>query len=140
MMDGKPRLLVWNYTEEEKAGLDQFLEDVKAPSAVSIRKDQGYLLLKEIIHNEERQGDKEFECDEKIVLFYNIPSKGMSFLIDRAKQRNLPYPMYAAVTEHSINWPFNELLQDLIAEREAFQEAARQAQEQTQTETAEDGE
>ena len=140
MMDGNPRLLVWDYTEEEKTRLDQFLEEVKAPPAVSIRKDQGYLLLHEIIHNEEKQGDQEFECDEKIVLFYNIPSKGMSFLIDRSKQRNLPSPIYAAVTEHSITWPFNELLQDLIAEREAFREAARQAQEQTQTEAAEDGE
>ena len=130
-MHGKPRLLLWNYTEEEKAKVDQFLEEVKAPPAVSIRKDQGYLPLKEIIHTDKR-GDTEFECDEKLVLFYNIPSKGISFLIDQSKQRQLPRPIYAAVTEESINWPFNELMEDLISEREAFKKMSQQAQKSSE--------
>ena len=123
MMNGEPRMLLWNYSKEEKARVDQFLEDIKAPPAVAIEKNQGNLLLKEIIHGDKRS-DKEFECDEKIVLFYNVPSKGMSFLIDKAKERKLPYPIYAAVTEHSINWPFHELAKELVNEREAFRVAA----------------
>ena len=122
-MDGEPRLLLWNYSDEEKSRVDQFLEEVKAPPAVAIRKDQGKLLLKDIIHGEKRC-EQDFECDEKIVLFYNVPSKGMSFLIDHAKKRKLPYPIYAAVTEHSINWSFHELARELVNEREAFRVAA----------------
>ena len=123
MMNGEPRLLLWNYSDEEKARVDQFLEEVKAPPAVEIRKNQGKLLLKEIIHSATRS-DQDFECDEKIVLFYNVPSKGMSFLIDKAKERKLPSPIYAAVTEHSIEWPFHELARELVNEREAFRVAA----------------
>ena len=126
-MHGKPRLLLWNYSDDEKVEIDQFLEEVKAPPAVSIRKDQGYLPLRDIIHTDNR-GDTEFECDEKVVLFYNIPSKGISFLIEQSKQRNLPSPIYAAVTEHSINWPFNELVEDLISEKEAFARMSQQKQ------------
>ena len=125
-MHGKPRLLLWNYTEEEKTKVDQFLEEVKAPPAASIRKDQGYLPLREIIHTDKR-GDKEFICDEKIVLFYNIPPRGISFLIDQLKQRKFPQPIYAAVTEESINWPFNELTEDLVSERDAFSKMAQHA-------------
>jgi hypothetical protein len=127
-MDGAPRLLLWNYTEEELARVSQVLEEVKAPSAVPIRKDQGYLSLKEIIHTDNR-AEQEFECDQKVVLFYNIPNKGMSFLIDLAKRKQLPAPIYASVTEHSIEWPFNELVEELVAEREAFRQAAAQQQE-----------
>ena len=127
-MHGEPRLLLWNYSEEEKAKMVQFLEEVKAPPAVSIRKDQGYLPLKEIIHTD-KKGDKELKCDEKVVLFYNIPSKGISFLIDQSKQRKLPRPIYAAVTEESINWPFNKLVEDLIHERDAFKKMSQQTQE-----------
>lgn len=118
-MDGDPRLLVWNYTDEEKAALDRLLTDVQAPPAVTIEKAQGHLPLKDIIHTDNR-ADTDFECDEKIVLFYNIPPKGMSFLIDVAKKRPLPRPIYAAVTEHSIEWPFSELAEHLIEEREEF--------------------
>ena len=127
-MHGKPRLLLWNYSEEEKTKIDQFLEEVKAPPAVSIRKDQGYLPLREIIHTDTSR-DKEYECDQKVVLFYNIPSKGISFLIDQSKQRNLPHPIYAAVTEHSINWSLNELIEDLISEKEAFAKMSQQGQQ-----------
>ncbi len=124
-MDGTPRLLLWNYSEEELTLVSQVLEAVKAPPAVPIRKDQGYLLLKEIIHTDKR-AEQEFECDEKVILFYNIPNKGMSFLIDLAKRKQLPVSIYASVTEHSIEWPFNELVEELVTEREAFRQAAKQ--------------
>ncbi|MBD3307578.1 DUF3783 domain-containing protein [candidate division KSB3 bacterium] len=119
-MQGKPRLFLWNYTDEEKARVDEFLREVKAPPAVAISKDQGYLPVKDIIHRE-ATGAQELDCDEKLMLFYNIPSRGIAFLIDQAKQRNLPRPLYAAVTEESIHWPLNELLTELIKEREAFE-------------------
>lgn len=128
-MNGAPRLLVWNYTDEEKAALDRLLKDVEAPPAVTIAKDQGHLLVKEIVHTD-KHADEEFECDEKIVLFYNIPPKGMSLLIDLAKKRHLPYPIYAAVTEHSIEWPFSELAEHLIEEREEFRKRVAEAQQQ----------
>lgn len=130
-MDGTPRLLVWNYTDEEKANLDHLLKDVEAPLAVTITKDQGHLVLKDIIHSD-AHGEQEFECDEKFVLFYNIPPKGISFLIDLAKKRNLPQPIYAAVTEHSIEWPFSELAEHLLAEREEFRKRVAEAQQQAE--------
>ena len=124
-LHGPPRLFLWNYSEEEKTQMDQFLEEVKAPPAVVIRKNQGFLPLQEIIHLD-KSGDQEFECNEKLVLFYNIPPKGISSLIDQSKQRQLPSPIYAAVTEESIHWPFHELLKDLIQEREAFKQMSQQ--------------
>jgi hypothetical protein len=127
-MNGAPRLLVWNYTDEEKALLDRILTEVEAPPAVTIAKDQGHLLVKDIVHTDKR-ADEEFECNEKIVLFYNIPHKGMSFLIDLAKKRHLPYPIYAAVTEYSIEWPFSELAEHLIEEREEFRKRVAETQE-----------
>ncbi len=128
-MNGAPRLLVWNYTAEEKATLDQLLKDVAAPPAATIERNQGHLLLKDIVHTDKR-AEGAFECDEKIVLFYNIPPKGISFLIDASKKRSLPRPIYAAVTEHSIEWPFSELAAHLIEEREEFRKRVAKSQQQ----------
>lgn len=132
-MNGTPRLLVWNYTIEEKATLDQLLTDVEAPPAVTIDQHQGHVLVRDIIHTDRRAEDV-FECDEKIVLFYNIPPKGISFLIDVSKKRPLPRPIYAAVTEYSLEWPFSELAEHLIAERVEFRKRVAENQEHQQKE------
>ena len=115
-MDKEPRLLVWNYTSEEKQNLDALLDEIKAPSAVTIETNQGSLTLKEIIHTG-GHSDREFTSNEKVVLFYNIPQKGVLFLMNMFKQNNLPRPIYAVVTEHSIEWPFSELHEHLVEER-----------------------
>jgi hypothetical protein len=119
-MDKEPRLLAWNYTLEEKSRLDAILAEIKAPSAVVIHKSQGHLTLREIIHTD-AHSEQEFTSEEKVLLFYNIPQKGVLFLINTFKQVDLPRPIYAVVTEHSIEWPFNELLEHLVEERDRLQ-------------------
>lgn len=128
-MDKEARLLVWNYTDEEKKRLDTVLRELGAPPAVTIERNQGYLPLKEIIHTDKRS-EKEFSHSEKVILFYNIPQKGILFLINDFKGRDLPRPIYAVVTEHSILWPFNHLLDHLIEEREAMQKRCAEQQKE----------
>ncbi|GLI34415.1 DUF3783 domain-containing protein [Desulforhabdus amnigena] len=126
-MDKPPRLLMWNYSAKEQENLQSILKEVGAPHAVPIEKTQGTLTLKEIIHLE-MQSDEEFASEEKVLLFYNIPPKGVHFLLNLFKTRDLPRPIYAVVTEHSINWPFSVLLEHLIEERNAM--TARQASQE----------
>lgn len=123
-MDKEARLLVWNYTLDEKKNLDLLLEKTQAPPAVSINRNQGHLALREIIHTD-AFSEEELNSDEKVLLFYNIPQKGVSFLIKMFKQTNLPRPIYAVVTEHSIEWPFSKLLEHLIEEREEIERRRR---------------
>lgn len=117
-MDQPPRLLMWNYTDEEQERLAAVLKEVGAPPASSIEKIQGNLTLKEIIHSGS-QCDEPLISHEKVLLFYNIPPKGVYFLLDLFKTKDLPRPIYAVVTEHSIEWPFGKLLEHLIEERDA---------------------
>jgi len=119
-MEKEPRLLVWNYTVEEKRNLDALLDEIKAPSAVAIETNQGHLSLREIIHTDGRS-DREFASAEKVLLFYNIPQKGVLFLMGVFKQNNLPRPIYAVITEHSIEWPFSELHEHLVEERDRME-------------------
>jgi hypothetical protein len=117
-MDQPPRLLMWNYTDEEQERLATVLKEVGAPPASLIEKIQGNLALKEIIHSG-GQCDEPLISDEKVLLFYNIPPKGVYFLLDVFKTKDLPRPIYAVVTEHSIHWPFSKLLEHLVEERDA---------------------
>lgn len=117
LMDKEPKLLVWNYTLGEKEKLDGLLKEIGAPPASAIDSDQGHLCLREIIHTD-GHGQDRLESNEKALLFYNIPQKGVFFLIDIFKKAALPQPIYAIVTEHSIAWPFSKLLEHLVSERD----------------------
>lgn len=116
-MSGEPKLLVWNYTVEEKSLLDDLLQRIGAPGAVSIEASQGHLRMSEIIDGSGERGEN-YVSGEKAILFYNVPQKGVFFLIDTFKKVDLPRPIYAVVTEHSIEWPFCKLLEHLVEERE----------------------
>ena len=123
-MDQEPRLLAWNYETAEMEALNAALQVVGAPRAVAIHRDQGDLTLRSIIHEGSR-GNTDVESHEKVVLFYNIPSKGVFFLLNYFKEKDLPRPIYAVVTEHSIEWPFARLLEHLVEERDAVEREAQ---------------
>lgn len=120
MEEARSRLLVWNYTEAEKDRLDEVLRRIGAPPAVTIEPGQGRMKLGDIIAGKSPEGEP-FVCDEKVVLFHEVPHKGVRFLIDFFKQTDLPKPIYAVVTEHSIQWPFHELLEHLVEERDRLE-------------------
>ena len=117
-MNGDPRLLIWNFLPEEKNGLDVLLQKIGAPVAVAVTKCRGKLTLRDIIHSE-AESEEEFSSEEKVVLFYNVPQNGVFFLIDVFKKAGLPTALYAVVTKHSIEWPFCELLEHLVRERDS---------------------
>jgi len=125
-MDKEPKLLVWNYTLEEKERLDNLLKGVGAPPAASIDSNQGHLSLRDIIHTNVH-GEDHLESKETVIFFYNIPQKGVIFLINTFKQAGLPQPIYAVVTEQSIEWPFSKLLNHLVSERDNAEKSTDQS-------------
>ena len=122
-MEDQPKLLVWNYSPEEKRALDALLADIGAPPAECIDKTRAHLTLKEIIDGSGSCGD-ELVSDEKVLLFHAIPDKGVRFLLHTFRETDLPRPIYAVVTEHSIGWPFRELLEHLVEERNRMEKRA----------------
>jgi hypothetical protein len=116
-MVGESKLLVWNYSIDEKNRLDALLREIGAPSAMTIEPGHGHLRLQDIIDEKPPSGEP-LSSDEKVILFHEVPQKGVLFLIKFFKQTDLPQPIYAMVTEHSIQWPFHELLEHLVEERD----------------------
>ncbi len=115
-MEDQSKLLVWNYTAEEKRSLDALLHEIGAPPAESIEPTRAHLTLREIIAGTGAAGDR-FASDEKVLLFHAVPEKGVRFLLQLFREAELPRPIYAVVTDHSIEWPFHELLEHLVDER-----------------------
>ncbi len=116
-MNADPRILLWNYSFEEMLQLDHFFQSVEAPLVQAIEKDQGHLLVEDILFSDKRS-DQEFSCDEKVMLFFNVPGTTIHTIMQEAKKWDLPKPIYAVVTDQSIQWTFAELADHLIKERD----------------------
>lgn len=123
-MDVSPRVLLWNYSMEEMLRMDQFFQEICAPPAHVIEKDQGHLLVHEILFDD-KKADDDFTCDEKVMLFFNVPAETIHAVMSESKTRDLPRPIYAVVTEQSIEWKFSDLAEHLIKERDYMQNAKK---------------
>ncbi|HNY64538.1 MAG TPA: DUF3783 domain-containing protein [Deltaproteobacteria bacterium] len=122
-MDASPQILLWNYSCEEMLELDRLFQETGAPEAKAIEKDQGDLPVHEILFSGGR-ADTEFSCDERIVLFFNVPAPMIHTLMREYKNLDIPRPIFAVVTPQSIEWKFSELADHLIKERDFIQKRA----------------
>ncbi len=125
-MPEESKILVFNYTAEEERTLDTLLAHIEAPPAMRIDPARAHLTLREII-NGTGEAAESVASDEKVLLFHAIPEKGVRFLIQVFRQSNLPSPIYAVVTEHSITWRFRDLLEHLVEERNRFERRGESA-------------
>lgn len=120
-MENGPRILLWNYSFEERLEMDHLFQAVGAPLAQAIETEQGYLPVREILFADNKS-EQAYSCNEKIMLFYNVPAQTIHNLMKEAKQWNLPKPIYAIVTPQSIDWKFADLVDHLIKERDFIQQ------------------
>jgi hypothetical protein len=119
-MDASPKILLWNYSYEEMLQMDHLFQEVGAPEAKAIEKEQGELPVHEILFTDAK-ADEEFSCDEKIVLFFNVPAPMIHTLMRETKNLDMPRPIFAVVTPQSIEWKFSELVEHLVKERDFIQ-------------------
>ncbi len=116
-MDSNPRILIWNYTDDEQMKLNLILDKTGAPSSRRIAPDQGHLYVHELLFDD-KHSDDELISDERVVLFFNVFEETVRGVMQGMREEGLPRPIFAMVTEHSINWKFSYLLEHLIEERQ----------------------
>jgi len=63
---------------------------------------------------------------ERAVILSGLTEKELHGIMAGYRSLDLPGPLWATLTESSVDWPLSELLKELAAEREAF--LARQSQ------------
>ncbi|MDT8273756.1 MAG: DUF3783 domain-containing protein [Desulfomonilia bacterium] len=124
-LDMSPRILIWGYTGEVQEAFYAFLGEIGAPPAVSIPGNRGCLFVHEILFSD-KESEKAFSCDEKVVLFFNVEAQMVHKVMNEGKKRDLPRPIYAMVTRQNIEWTFDDLVEHLVKERDFITEKKRQ--------------
>ena len=117
-MSEKARVYIFGFTSDEKDAIDTKFGQLKIPPAVRIRKSQGHVVLGDII-DRDAESPETLDSDERVVLFHNVSVQGVVALMRLIREIEVPKPIFATVTEHSIKWPFAKLLDHLVQEKRA---------------------
>ena len=121
------RVYIFGFSPEEEERIQERFAEIGIPAAVRIGKNQGSVVLRDIIEGG-LEGSAEMRIDERIVLMHEVSEKGIHSLMQLIKELPVPPPIFAVVTEHSINWTFEELARHLLEEKRSM-EARRETEE-----------
>jgi hypothetical protein len=119
-MSNKARVLTFGFTEAERQRIDERLAAIGVPPPTLLGKRHGSVVIGDIIR-QDAVGTEEFDCQERLVLFYNLSEAGVRSLMQVFKSLDVPKPIFAIVTETSITWTLEQLMEHLIEEKRAHE-------------------
>ncbi|MDF1616266.1 DUF3783 domain-containing protein [Petrocella sp. FN5] len=115
--EGKTCLLVYGYDETALDKIKNYASNYDIFELVLVTPTtMGNALERLINHTDKPTFGIEWVDTQAIVLNAVSPQELNDF-VRNFKTLGLPRPLFAVVTPLSINWPFNELLKDLLDER-----------------------
>jgi hypothetical protein len=119
-MNDKAKILIFGFSAEEQSRIDQHLAAVGIPAPTRLEKRHGKVVIGDILRKS-AIGEEEFDCDERLVLFFNLSDGGVRSLIQVFKSIEIPKPIFAVVTETSTTWTLEHLMAHLIEEKRAHE-------------------
>ena len=114
-------IMIYNFNSKEVANLKNIcrLFGIKDIQVLSTKNADSKIV--DIINNEIVNTDEQ-GINQKAIIFNNINSTKVSGLLDSLKKFRMNRPLTAMVTEVNVNWTVNNLLLNLLEEREALKQ------------------
>ncbi|MGL5316473.1 MAG: DUF3783 domain-containing protein [Peptostreptococcaceae bacterium] len=119
--DSRSFIMIYNFNSKEVANLKNIcrLFGIKDIQVLSTKNADSKIV--DIINNEIVNTDEQ-GINQKAIIFNNINSTKVSGLLDSLKKFRMNRPLTAMVTEDNVNWTVNNLLLNLLEEREALKQ------------------
>jgi hypothetical protein len=121
-MGNKARVLTFGFTDSERERIDERLAEIGVPPPARLEKRHGSVVIGDILR-QGAIGSEEFDCRERLVLFYNLSDAVVRSLMQVFKSLEVPKPIFAIVTETSITWTLRQLMEHLIEEKRAHEDS-----------------
>lgn len=118
--DGKVCILVYGYEDNEFMEIKNFAFQLGIETSIKVNKNSSINTLNHLIHEKELQVDDSKFHNEKAIVLNAISDFELNSFLTNFKNLGIKRPLFAVVTETSINWTFYDLLSDLMEERQKF--------------------
>ena len=113
-------ILFYGFNEEDREKLETTIKKHINTNVIEISKSMGGMKLSDILEGKKAQVFNKTLPEEKVVIFNNYSDSEVESALKDIKLKLDKMPILAAVTETSLNWKFDYLLQHLIQEKEWF--------------------
>ena len=117
---GKTSILAYGYNKKEKEILEKYSLELGIKKVIMINNEETDFTIKELISRENHQTLEINNTKEKFIVLNAVSDFELNNFIGNFKSNNLKRPLFAVVTETSLNWSFKRLVEDLLKERAAF--------------------
>lgn len=119
-MENDKTMLIFGFDKEEKQIMHDLLKKNNLPEYKVIEEPMGKMKIKDILNGLKLDI---YNCSlpqEKVILLNNFNDEELEKVIKDLRVNLISKPILAVVTETSIEWTFENLLEHLIEEREWF--------------------
>lgn len=117
-MIDRPCIILCNFNDKEMKLLKTYGSMLGLKDQISVNFRNGNTLIKDILENNIIN-----DCDngikDRAVIFNGLSNMKVSIFIDNMRKMRVAPSMKAVVTETSVNWTLNHLLENLVEERRA---------------------
>lgn len=112
-------MIVYHFSPKEMQAIQSVARLTGIRDIISIEANQLETCVKDILDSNMHTGE-DLGVNEKAIVFNNMSSNKVNLFIEGLKKMRVARPLIAVVTEHSINWTFKELVENLSKERAAL--------------------
>lgn len=120
LLDNNKTILIFGFAEEEKQIMHDLLTQNSLPSYKVVEESMGKMKIRDILEGLKLEVYNCRLSEEKVILFNNLNDEELNKSIKLLRNNLKSKPILAVVTETSIDWTFESLLNHLIEEREWF--------------------
>lgn len=117
MLKNNKGMLIFGFSSEEEEKLKKVVSDNKFLEYKVVSNDMAKMKISDILQNLKIEIYKCELPSEKVILFNNFSDKEINDAISNIKRIFKPLPILAVITETSVNWTFEYLLEHLLEER-----------------------
>lgn len=121
LLQNNKAILSYSLNDEEKNNISEILNY----NCKVVEQSMGKMKIKDILNGLKLEVINSHIPKEKVILFNNFEDEELKKTINLIKSVIQPAPIFAIVTETSIDWTFEYLLEHLIEEREWYRNHSR---------------
>lgn len=118
--DSRSFVIVYNFNNKEITNIKSVCRLFGIKDIEVLSRKNSNSKISDIIDNKIESSEEE-GINQKSMIFNNISPMKVSSVVDSLKKFRMSRPLVAFVTENNINWTLNELVFNLLEERNAFQ-------------------
>lgn len=118
--EGRPCILVYGYDPLALETIRKYAKGYEGLAVIEVKENHLQNTLKQIIDETGNLSNKMVDKKAPAIVINALSSAELNHFVHNFRSLGLQSPLFAMVTETSINWKFIDLIDDLLEERALF--------------------